>query len=251
MAALKDQAPEAYRLHVLRHAAALAFLGAVVVLACVAALWSGSYTTPLSELLRGIFGAAEDPAVNTVVRSLRLPRICTALLGGAGLGAAGCVLQSVLRNPLASASTLGISQGAGFGAAFAIIVLGAGIQSSGSAAGGLTFTSPVTISLCAFLCSMAVSLLILALSRLRSVSAEAMVLAGVALSSLFPGPPRCSNTLPTRCSWPPWCSGPSAIWAAPPGTRCGSWPSSCWLRLFASSSAGGTTTLWRAASRPP
>ena len=36
----KDQAPEAYRLHVLRHAAALAFLGAVVVIACVAALWS-------------------------------------------------------------------------------------------------------------------------------------------------------------------------------------------------------------------
>lgn len=71
--------------------------------------------------------------MNTVVRSLRLPRICTALLGGAGLGAAGCVLQSVLRNPLASASTLGISQGAGFGAAFAIIVLGAGIQFSGSA----------------------------------------------------------------------------------------------------------------------
>ena len=97
------------------------------------------------------------------------------------------MLQSVLRNPLASASTLGISQGAGFGAAFAIIVLGAGIQSSSSAAGGLTFTSPVTISLCAFLCSMAVSLLILALSRLRSVSAEAMVLAGVALSSLFSG----------------------------------------------------------------
>lgn len=183
----KDQAPEAYRLHVLRHAAALAFLGAVVAIACVAALWSGSYATPLPQLLRGIFGAAEDPAVNTVVRSLRLPRICTALLGGAGLGAAGCVLQSVLRNPLASASTLGISQGAGFGAAFAIIVLGAGIQSSGSAAGGLTFTSPVTISLCAFVCSMAVSLLILALSRLRSVSAEAMVLAGVALSSLFSG----------------------------------------------------------------
>lgn len=184
---LRAQAPDVYRRYRLRHAAALAFLGAVVVLACVAALWSGSYATPLPELLRGIFGAAADPSVNTVVRSLRLPRICTALLGGAGLGAAGCVLQSVLRNPLASASTLGISQGAGFGAAFAIIVLGAGVQSSGSAAGGLSFTSPMTISVCAFLCSMAVSLVILALSRLRSVTPEAMVLSGVALSSLFSG----------------------------------------------------------------
>lgn len=184
---LRAQAPDVYRRYRLRHAAALAFLGAVVVIACVAALWSGSYATPLPELLRGIFGAAADPSVNTVVRSLRLPRICTALLGGAGLGAAGCVLQSVLRNPLASASTLGISQGAGFGAAFAIIVLGAGVQSSGSAAGGLSFTSPMTISVCAFLCSMAVSLVILALSRLRSVTPEAMVLSGVALSSLFSG----------------------------------------------------------------
>lgn len=184
---LRAQAPDVYRRYRLRHAAALAFLGAVVVIACVAALWSGSYATPLPELLRGIFGAATDPSVNTVVRSLRLPRICTALLGGAGLGAAGCVLQSVLRNPLASASTLGISQGAGFGAAFAIIVLGAGVQSSGSAAGGLSFTSPMTISVCAFLCSMAVSLVILALSRLRSVTPEAMVLSGVALSSLFSG----------------------------------------------------------------
>ena len=184
---LRAQAPDVYRRYRLRHTAALAFLGAVVVLACVISLWSGSYATPLPELLRGIFGAAADPSVNTVVRSLRLPRICTALLGGAGLGAAGCVLQSVLRNPLASASTLGISQGAGFGAAFAIIVLGAGVQSSGSAAGGLSFTSPMTISVCAFLCSMAVSLVILALSRLRSVTPEAMVLSGVALSSLFSG----------------------------------------------------------------
>lgn len=184
---LRAQAPDVYRRYRLRHTAALAFLGVVVLLACVISLWSGSYATPLSQLLRGIFGTASDPSVNTVVRSLRLPRICTALLGGAGLGAAGCVLQSVLRNPLASASTLGISQGAGFGAAFAIIVLGAGVQSSGSAAGGLSFTSPMTISVCAFLCSMAVSLVILALSRLRSVTPEAMVLAGVALSSLFSG----------------------------------------------------------------
>lgn len=45
----------------------------------------------------------------------------------------------------------------------------------------------MTISVCAFLCSMAVSLVILALSRLRSVTPEAMVLSGVALSSLFSG----------------------------------------------------------------
>ena len=184
---LRHQAPESYDWHRGRHTAFLLVLAAALVCAVLVSLWCGSYETPLPELVRGVFGRAADKSVNTVVRSLRLPRICTALLGGAGLGICGCVLQSVLRNPLASASTLGISQGASFGAAFAIVVLGAGIQSGSSASGSMSFTSPVTISVCAFVCSMAVSLVILALSRLRSITPEAMVLAGVALSSLFSG----------------------------------------------------------------
>ena len=70
-----------------------------------------------------------------------------------------------------------------FGAAFAIIVLGAGLQ----AGGGVAFSNPALIGLCAFGGSMAVSVLILALSRLRQITPEAMVLSGVALSSLFSG----------------------------------------------------------------
>ena len=61
-----------------------------------------------------------------MVRNNRLPRICTAIIAGAGLGLAGCILQAILRNPLASASTLGVSQGASFGAAVAIVVFGMG-----------------------------------------------------------------------------------------------------------------------------
>ena len=85
----------------------------------------------------------------------RLPRILTALLAGGGLGLAGCVLQAVLRNPLASASTLGVSQGATFGAAFAIVVLGLGA------------TSKYGIPLCAFLGSIAVALVISKRERRR------------------------------------------------------------------------------------
>ena len=135
----------------------------------------GSYDTPLTELCKGVFGMAEDPRINLVVRSNRLPRICTAIISGAGLGIAGCVLQAILRNPLASASTLGVSQGASFGAAFAIIVLDLG------AASGLG------IPLFAFVGSMAVALVILGLSRFRRVSPEGIVLAGVAISAMFTG----------------------------------------------------------------
>ena len=148
-------------------------LGAILL-----SLRAGSYDTPVIELLKGIFGKAADKKINIVVRNNRMPRISTAILAGMGLGVSGCVLQAILRNPLASASTLGVSQGAGFGAAFAIVVLNLGANASITGMG---------IPLCAFVGSMAVALLILGLSRIRQISAEGIVLAGVAISSMFSG----------------------------------------------------------------
>lgn len=66
--------------------------------------------------------------METIIWNVRMPRTATAIAVGAALALTGCVMQNVLRNPLASASTLGVSQGASFGAAFAITMLGAGIQ---------------------------------------------------------------------------------------------------------------------------
>lgn len=166
-----------YRRNKIRSISFLILLSALLLVTVLVSLRAGSYNTPLAELLRGIFGRAQDAKVNVVVQGNRLPRIATAVLAGAGLGISGCVLQAVLRNPLASASTLGVSQGAGFGAAFAIVALGAGA----SAAGGFV------IPLCAFAGSMAVALVILGLSRLRQISPEAIVLAGVAISAMFTG----------------------------------------------------------------
>lgn len=57
-----------------------------------------------------------------VVWNLRLPRILMGILAGAGLAVAGAIMQAILRNPLASPFTIGISAGAGFGAAIAIIL---------------------------------------------------------------------------------------------------------------------------------
>ena len=159
-----------------RSVAFLAALTVILIAAILLSLRAGSYNTPIVELIKGIFGKAADKKINIVVRSNRLPRISTAILSGAGLGVSGCVLQAILRNPLASASTLGVSQGAGFGAAFAIIVLNLG----GAAAG-------IGIPLFAFVGSMAVALVILGLSRIRPVSAEGIVLAGVVISSMFSG----------------------------------------------------------------
>ena len=166
---------ELYRKNQIKSISFLLVLGLTLLLTMLLSLCSGSYETPVSELVKGIFGMASDRRINLVVQNIRLPRSITAILSGGGLGLAGCILQAVLRNPLASSSTLGVSQGATFGAAFAIVVLGLGA------------TDGFGIPLCAFVGSIAVALVILGLSKFRQVSPEGIVLAGVAISSMFTG----------------------------------------------------------------
>lgn len=153
----------------------LVLMAVILVLTSLLALRAGSYATPLNELIKGIFGLSGDDKINLVVRNNRLPRICTAIIAGAGLGLAGCILQAILRNPLASASTLGVSQGASFGAAVAIVVFGMGN------------TMGLGVPVCAFVGSILVALTILGLSRFRNISPEGIVLSGVAISAMFTG----------------------------------------------------------------
>jgi iron complex transport system permease protein len=159
----------------------LALLAGVVALS----LWAttlGSSGLGISQVVGALFGQ-EQASVQAVVWNIRLPRIVTALVVGAGLAAAGCVMQSVLKNPIADTSTLGVSHGAAFGASFAILCLGAGAQGSA----GVAIYHPATVSLCAFLGAMGVTAVLLVLSRFRRITPETMVLCGVALSSLFSG----------------------------------------------------------------
>ena len=84
----------------------LIILSAALLLTILLSLRSGSYDTPIVELVKGLFGMSADRKINLVVQNNRLPRILTAILAGGGLGLAGCILQAVLRNPLASASNI-------------------------------------------------------------------------------------------------------------------------------------------------
>jgi len=97
---------------------------------------------------------------------------------------AGVAMQSILRNPLASPFTLGISSAGAFGAAVSIIVLGSGkIQST--IANPVTISNPYLTTVVAFLFCMLATGVILLISHLKGASPEVMVLTGVALSSLF------------------------------------------------------------------
>ena len=72
------------------------------------------------------FGAWESPlAMDETVRQIRLPRIYTALLVGAGLSASGAALQALFENPLADPSLIGTSGGAALGV-IVLLALGGG-----------------------------------------------------------------------------------------------------------------------------
>ena len=64
---------------------------------------------------------AVSPEINSIVFTIRLPRIIAALLVGAALSIAGASFQGIFKNPLVSPDLLGVSMGAGFGAAIAIL----------------------------------------------------------------------------------------------------------------------------------
>jgi iron complex transport system permease protein len=116
-----------------------------------------------------------DQLTNAIVWKIRLPTALMAIAVGMSLGIAGAEMQTILDNPLASPYTLGISAGAGFGAALAV-VLGVGV---------LPFGGEYLISINAFCFALLTSLLIYFMGKARKVTSETMVLTGIALLFLF------------------------------------------------------------------
>lgn len=178
------KAPANYRGYIRHKKLFILGLALLTLLTAVLAVSAGSAGLPVTEVARTLFGLGSKEA-DIVVFTIRLPRIVTAIIAGMGLAAVGCAMQSILRNPLASSSTLGISQGAAFGASFAIIVLGAGMQNQ--TLDGITISNPYLISVCAFAGAMISTFIVLGLSHFKKVTPEAMILSGVALSTMFSG----------------------------------------------------------------
>ncbi len=175
------QIPREYSGYIGRKTALIA--GGLVLLGItlVVALAYGSVRIPFKAVIQSLV-ATSDPRFEMIITNIRLPQALAAMVAGAGLAMAGAVMQSILRNPLGSPFTLGLSHAAAFGAAFSVIILGSGSMSS---SGAISIAKPGFTTGLAFAFCLVNALVIIAVSRLRRASAEVMVLTGVAMGSLF------------------------------------------------------------------
>ncbi|MBB0231306.1 FecCD family ABC transporter permease [Streptomyces calidiresistens] len=94
----------------LRSAAVACALALLLLAACTAALSIGRQTVPPAEVWAVVLG--EPSRYEVLIGTLRLPRLVTGLLVGLALGAAGALIQTVARNPLASPDVIGVTHGA-------------------------------------------------------------------------------------------------------------------------------------------
>lgn len=153
--------------------ALLFLLGSVVASLCI-----GRYPLKLREISQIIvikLSGSSMPDILTpscnVLFSVRLPRVVMSLLVGMTLGISGCILQSTFRNPLVSPDILGVSSGASFGAALAILVFGG---------------TSIAIQGCAFFFGLlAVFLSFVIARRTENETSTVLVLSGIIISSLF------------------------------------------------------------------
>lgn len=120
-------------------------LVAGLAVAAVVALGVGAVLVPPVEVVGALLGA-EGPA-SFIVLGLRLPRLALGLVVGASLGVAGALLQSVVRNPLASPDIVGLTGGASAAAVLAIAAGAVGRSVDAAALVGALVAAALVIGL--------------------------------------------------------------------------------------------------------
>ena len=144
-----------------------------LIVLCLLSLSVGRYPLPISDILAFVFGQkVADEHTALLLTDVRLPRVAAALLVGGALSVSGVAYQGMFKNPLISPDILGVSSGAGFGAALAILLS----------------WSMLGIQLSAFAFGLAAVLIALALSkRISGVHSQTLVLllSGIITGAMF------------------------------------------------------------------
>ena len=152
------------------------FLTLLLAVVAVASLMLGQLTIPAATILK-IFASrlfpieqTWAPTLESVLFDVRLPRLYAGILVGAGLSISGASCQGLFRNPLVSPHILGVSAGAGLGAALAILFFG----------------NIIAIQFFSFVFSLIAVSMTYGLSRVyRSTPVLMLVLSGIIVGALF------------------------------------------------------------------
>lgn len=149
---------------------ALAGLALLTALSALLSLCVGSVWVSPGELLGALYDSRAESAAAQIFLYARLPRTCGCLMAGMALAVSGAVIQSVLANPLAAPNIIGVNSGAGLMVALSCALIP---------------ESAVVVPLMAFLGALAGVLLVLFLAERTGAAKITVVLAGVAVSSMF------------------------------------------------------------------
>ena len=142
----------------------------ILILAVLMNLCLGASGVSVGEIARAVLRNDRESVAARIFLYVRLPRALAAMVAGSALAAAGLLLQSVLRNPLAAPSIIGINSGAGLCALIVMAIFPS-----------LAALTPFAAFAGACLSAFAVYLL----ARLTGASRMTIVLAGVAVNSLL------------------------------------------------------------------
>lgn len=147
----------------------IALLAGLLALSGVASLAFGAVSIPPGEVIAALLGRGSGTTTSIVLYA-RLPRLCGCLLAGAALACAGVIIQGVLNNPLAAPNVIGVNSGAGLATALCCAL-----------APGAVRLTPIA----AFLGALVGVLLVLFIAERAGAARITLVLAGVAMSSMF------------------------------------------------------------------
>lgn len=141
----------------------------LLLLTALAGLYFGSASLTPGEFFAALTGRGDD-SLRVILWQLRMPRVIAGMLAGVGLSTAGVLLQSVTANELASPNIIGINSGAGL----AVILLLTVAPSAGKA-----------LPFAAFVGAFGAALFILAAADRLSGSRSAILLIGIAITTLL------------------------------------------------------------------
>ncbi len=153
-----------------RDRTALLLLAGLALATAALSLSIGSVPLSPAQVLGALTGRLTGTVPAQIVRYVRLPRTLACLAAGAALATSGAVIQGVLANPLAAPNIIGVNSGAGLAAALCCALLP---------------SMPALVPVLSFLGALAGVLLVLLLAQRTGAARITLVLAGVAVSSMF------------------------------------------------------------------